>query len=180
MRKLEPWSKLPNPDEFMQRATRTGVLGECTIVRCRTGQKNCQCSNLGCQQNLKSPVAHWQEHVFSPIETLQCDGNKIFKVFKFCQFWLTFPKMLLAWQKIGWMETIIAVCGEKDCNKKLAFWFSSDHLLSWSSQPWVSLYSLASLAPQMTSAGNSIRFWKETCVNQCEGKLRSVCFRRRF
>ena len=66
MGKLEPWSKLPNPDEFMQRATRTGVLGECTIVRCLTGQKNCQCSNLGCQQNLKSPDAHWQEHQLRP------------------------------------------------------------------------------------------------------------------
>ena len=103
MGKLEPGLKLSNPKGFKQRATRTRVLGgECTIVRCRTGQKNCQCSNLGCQQNLKSPVAHWQEHVFSPIETLQCDGDKIFKVFKFCQFWLTFPKMLLACMTKDW------------------------------------------------------------------------------
>ena len=135
--------------------------------------KNCQCSKLSCQQNLKSPVEH-----FSPFKNVMATRLEVFK-FANCG-WPSQKCCLLAWQKIGWMEAIIAVCGEKDCNKKLAFWFSSDHLLSWSSQPWVSLYSLASLAPQMTSAGNSIRFWRETCVNQCEGKLRSVCFRRRF
>ena len=75
---IEPGLKLLT-DRFMQRASITRVLGECTYkgTVSNWSGKNCQCSNFCCQQNLKSPVAHEQEHVLSPIASLKCGGKKI-------------------------------------------------------------------------------------------------------